>query len=95
MLFDIFKLRKSFSDDFMTFLWKLYGGFFEIIRLIFCSRVSKLKDYSRENKTYKKAKDRYYKELDIVELLKKINDFSNFYKLFLTDEQRILLKLGA
>jgi hypothetical protein len=31
--------------------------------------------------------------LDIVELLKKINEFNNFYKLFLTDEQQILLIL--
>ncbi len=54
-----------------------------------------INDYSWEKKTYEKAKDRYYKELDIVELLKKIHEFNNFYKLFLTDEQQILLKLGA
>lgn len=95
MLFDIFMLRKSFSDDFFTFLWKLYGEFFEIFRIVFCRRSSMINDYSREKKTYEKAKDRYYKELDIVELLKKIHEFNNFYKLFLTDEQQILLKLGA
>ena len=95
MLMDIFMLRKIFSDDFVTFLWKLYGGFFEILRIMFCRRSSRIQDYSRERKTYEKAKNRYYKELDIVELLKKIHEFNNFYKIFLTDEQQILLKLGA
>jgi hypothetical protein len=38
MLLYIFMLRKTFSDDFVTFLWKLYGGFFEIFRIMFFRR---------------------------------------------------------
>ena len=44
---------------------------------------------------YKKASKLYYKELDIIELLRKVRDAESFRRLFLNRQQQILLKLGA
>lgn len=38
---------------------------------------------------------RYYKELDIIKILKKVRDAETFRKSFLNRQQQILLKFGA
>lgn len=48
-----------------------------------------------ENRLFKKAKLHYHKELDIIEILRKVRDGENFRKLFLTKQQMMLLKFGS
>lgn len=44
---------------------------------------------------YKKASKLYHKELDIIELVRKVRDAESFRRLFLNRQQQMLLKLGA
>lgn len=44
---------------------------------------------------FAKAQRNYYRELDVIQILKKVRDAESFRKLYLNQQQQMLLKFGV
>ena len=72
-----------------------FGPIIELLDYICCKKLVTCRKMVKGNKLYKKAKRRYYEDLDIIQILKSVRDSENFRKMFLNKQQQMLMQFGA